>query len=155
MQRHKSNFALHLNRKNNMSVTLNNQLEELMFSSQIPDLDLTTSDDNEAVVSIVSGGATGPRHPFGCRVLHAPGQPCPALVHAQGQAQRIHPDTGHLPGSVSGAALHRRHRGVPAQQFPHHDGRETHGAGGDRVPLLLPQGVLAGVSAFPCRGQRL
>ena len=41
-----------------MSVTLNNQLEELMFSSQIPDLDLTTSDDNEAVVSIVSGGAT-------------------------------------------------------------------------------------------------
>ena len=39
-----------------MSVTLNNQLEELMFSSQIPDLDLTTSDDNEAVVSIVSGG---------------------------------------------------------------------------------------------------
>ena len=42
-----------------MSVTLNTQLEELMFSSQIPDLDLTTSDDNEAVVSIVSGGATG------------------------------------------------------------------------------------------------
>ena len=42
-----------------MSVTLNNQLDELMFSSQIPDLDLTTSDDNEAVVSIVSGGATG------------------------------------------------------------------------------------------------
>ena len=41
-----------------MSVTLNNQLEDLMFSSQIPDLDLTTSDDNEAVVSIVSGGAT-------------------------------------------------------------------------------------------------
>ena len=41
-----------------MSVTLNTQLEELMFSSQIPDLDLTTSDDNEAVVSIVSGGAT-------------------------------------------------------------------------------------------------
>ena len=40
-----------------MSVTLNTQLEELMFSSQIPDLDLTTSDDNEAVVSIVSGGA--------------------------------------------------------------------------------------------------
>lgn len=42
-----------------MSVTLNTQLEELMFSSQIPDLDLTTSDDNEAVVSFVSGGATG------------------------------------------------------------------------------------------------
>jgi hypothetical protein len=41
-----------------MSVTLNTQLEDLMFSSQIPDLDLTTSDDNEAVVSIVSGGAT-------------------------------------------------------------------------------------------------
>ena len=41
-----------------MSVTLNTQLEELMFSSQIPDLDLTTSDDNEAVVSIVSVGAT-------------------------------------------------------------------------------------------------
>lgn len=41
-----------------MSVTLNTQLENLMFSSQIPDLDLTTSDDNEAVVSIVSGGAT-------------------------------------------------------------------------------------------------
>ena len=41
-----------------MSVVLNTQLEELMFSSQIPDLDLTTSDDNEAVVSIVSGGAT-------------------------------------------------------------------------------------------------
>ncbi len=41
-----------------MSVTLNNQLEDLMFSSQIPDLDLSTSDDNEAVVSIVSGGAT-------------------------------------------------------------------------------------------------
>ena len=29
-----------------------------MFSSQIPDLDLSTSDDNEAVVSIVSGGTT-------------------------------------------------------------------------------------------------
>ena len=28
-----------------MSVTLNTQLENLMFSSQIPDLDLTTSDD--------------------------------------------------------------------------------------------------------------
>lgn len=41
-----------------MSVTLNTQLEDLMFSSQIPDFDLTTSDDNEAVVSIVSGGAT-------------------------------------------------------------------------------------------------
>ena len=41
-----------------MSVTLNTQLEELMFSSQIPDLDLMTSDDNGAVVSIVSGGAT-------------------------------------------------------------------------------------------------
>ena len=27
--------------------------------SSFPDLDLTTSDDNEAVVSIVSGGATG------------------------------------------------------------------------------------------------
>ena len=40
-----------------MSVTLNTQLEDLMFSSQIPDLDLTTSDDTEAVVSIVSGGA--------------------------------------------------------------------------------------------------
>ena len=41
-----------------MSVTLNTQLEELMFSSQIPDLDLSTSDDQEAVVSIVSGGTT-------------------------------------------------------------------------------------------------
>ena len=41
-----------------MSVTLNTQLGELMFSSQIPDIDLTTSDDNEAVVSIASGGAT-------------------------------------------------------------------------------------------------
>lgn len=36
-----------------------------------------------------------PRHPFGCRVLHAPGQPRPALVHAQGQAQRIHPHLRH------------------------------------------------------------
>ena len=41
-----------------MSVTLNTQLGELMFSSQIPDIDLSTSDDNEAVVSIVSGGTT-------------------------------------------------------------------------------------------------
>ena len=41
-----------------MSVTLNTQLEDLMFSSQIPDLDLSTSDDHEAVVSIVSGGTT-------------------------------------------------------------------------------------------------
>ena len=40
-----------------MSVTLNNQLEELMFSSRIPDFDLTTSDNNKVVVSIVSGGA--------------------------------------------------------------------------------------------------
>jgi len=40
-----------------MSVTLNNQLEELMFSSRIPDLDLTTSDNNKVVVSIVSSGA--------------------------------------------------------------------------------------------------
>ena len=42
----------------NMSVTLNKQIESLVFTSQIPDIDLTTSDDNEAVVSIVSGGAT-------------------------------------------------------------------------------------------------
>ena len=41
-----------------MSVTLNTHLGELMFSSQIPDIDLSTSDDGEAVVSIVSGGAT-------------------------------------------------------------------------------------------------
>ena len=41
-----------------MSVTLNTQLGELMFSSQIPDIDLSTSDDGEAVVSIVSGGTT-------------------------------------------------------------------------------------------------
>ena len=41
-----------------MSVTLNTQLEDLMFSSQIPDLDLSTDDDNEAIVSIVSGGTT-------------------------------------------------------------------------------------------------
>ena len=41
-----------------MSVTLNTQLEDLMFSSQIPHLDLTTSDDNEAVMSIVSGGTS-------------------------------------------------------------------------------------------------
>jgi len=30
-----------------MSVTLNTQLEDLMFSSQIPHLDLTTSDDRQ------------------------------------------------------------------------------------------------------------
>ena len=41
-----------------MSVTLNTQLEELMFSSQIPDIEIAASDDNEAIVSIVSGGAT-------------------------------------------------------------------------------------------------
>ena len=41
-----------------MSVTLNTQLEELMFSSQIPDIEIATSDDNEAIVSIVSGGTT-------------------------------------------------------------------------------------------------
>ena len=29
-----------------------------MFTSQIPDIDLTTSDDNEAVVMIVSGGTS-------------------------------------------------------------------------------------------------
>ena len=40
-----------------MSVVLNTQLGSLMFTSQIPDIDLTTSDDNEAVVMIVSGGA--------------------------------------------------------------------------------------------------
>ena len=38
-----------------MSVTLNTQLESLMFTSQILDIDLITSDDNEAVVMIVSG----------------------------------------------------------------------------------------------------
>ena len=40
-----------------MSVTLNTQIDSLVFTSQIPDLDLTTSDDNEAVVMILSGGA--------------------------------------------------------------------------------------------------
>ena len=29
-----------------MSVTLNTQLEDLMFSSQIPDIEIATSDDN-------------------------------------------------------------------------------------------------------------
>ena len=33
-----------------MSVTLNTQLEDLMFSSQIPDLDISMSNDHEAVV---------------------------------------------------------------------------------------------------------
>ena len=41
-----------------MSVVLNTQLGSLMFTSQIPDIDLTTSDDNEAVVMIVSGGTS-------------------------------------------------------------------------------------------------
>lgn len=41
-----------------MSVTLNTQIDSLVFTSQIPDIDLTTSDDNEAVVMILSGGAT-------------------------------------------------------------------------------------------------
>ena len=41
-----------------MSVTLNTQLGSLMFTSQIPDIDLTTSDDSEAVVMIVSGGTS-------------------------------------------------------------------------------------------------
>ena len=41
-----------------MSVTLSTLLESLMFSSQIPDIDLSTSDDHEAVMSIVSGGST-------------------------------------------------------------------------------------------------
>ena len=34
---------------------MNTQLESLMFTSQILDIDLITSDDNEAVVMIVSG----------------------------------------------------------------------------------------------------
>ena len=51
-----------------MSVTLNTQLEELMFSSQIPDLDLTTSDDNEAVE-------------LATRL--ASNQDCPNLLHLQ------------------------------------------------------------------------
>ena len=41
-----------------MSVVLNTQLGSLMFTSQVPDIDLTTSDDNEAVVMIVSGGTS-------------------------------------------------------------------------------------------------
>ena len=45
---YKSDLCHKLKSKDYMSVTLNSQLEELMFSSQIPDLDLTTSDDNEA-----------------------------------------------------------------------------------------------------------
>ena len=111
-----------------MSVTLNTQLEELMFSSQIPDLDLTTSDDNEAVVSIVSGGTTvfsATHIPYQRNiVVHdirsvveyymRQGQPCPAQFPAQGQAQQRYTDIGHLPGGVSGATLHGRSRGVPA-----------------------------------------
>lgn len=33
-----------------MSITLNNQLEKLMFSSQIPDIEIASSDDIEVVV---------------------------------------------------------------------------------------------------------
>ncbi len=39
-----------------MSVVLNTQSGSLMFTSQILDIDLTTSDDNEAVVMIVTSG---------------------------------------------------------------------------------------------------
>ena len=41
-----------------MSVTLNTQLGSLMFTSQILDIDVTTSDDNESTVMVVSGGAS-------------------------------------------------------------------------------------------------
>ena len=39
-----------------MAVTLNTQLGSLVFTSQIPDIDLTTSDDNEAVVMVATNG---------------------------------------------------------------------------------------------------
>ena len=39
-----------------MSVVLNTQLGSLMFTSQIPDIDLTTNDDNEAAVMVVTSG---------------------------------------------------------------------------------------------------
>ena len=39
-----------------MSVTLNTQLGSLVFTSQIPDIDLTTSDGNEAIVMVATSG---------------------------------------------------------------------------------------------------
>ena len=48
-------FATHYNRFI-MSVVLNTQLGSLMITSQIPDIDLTTSDTNEAVVKVATSG---------------------------------------------------------------------------------------------------
>ena len=112
-----------------------------MFTSQIPDIDLTTSDDNEAVVMIVSGGTSvfsATHIPFAKSIT----------VHDIRSVIEYYMRQGNH--ALRGFELRVKHNGA-FQSLA----RETHVARGDGVPVLPQAGLLQGERPPVCRGQRL